>query len=306
MEEMIKKAAEAKGLPAAMVERSAAARAKAEGTTLEAVLREWAGEEAGAEPAAEAEAPAPAAEAPAEEAGEAEETPEAETGPRVEVLGPRSAEVAEGGEEPGATAESEPEPVGATVPTGAPALTGFPRWLAAAFMVIPTIAVLYAMLAPDGPGCGVAGQLEIDPVTGEAVNCDGSDYGEDLVDFFTMGDDLYVARCAACHGATGGGGAGPSFTGGAVLTTFPAGSCSTADGHVAWVAAGSSGWPAPTYGANAKPVGGVGVMPAFGESLTAEELAAVVLYERVNFGGEALADAETDCGLTGDEVTATP
>jgi mono/diheme cytochrome c family protein len=49
-------------------------------------------------------------------------------------------------------------------------------------------------------------------------------------------------------------------------------------------------------------------MPAFGEPvLTEEELAAVVLYERVAFGGEALPDAETGCGLgEEEEVVAAP
>ena len=101
--------------------------------------------------------------------------------------------------------------------------------------------------------------------------------------FFTLGEELYVARCASCHGATGGGGVGPGFAGGSVLVTFPAGSCAAEDGHIAWVTVGTSGWPDPTYGATAKPVGGVGVMPPFGEALTEEELAAVVLYERVAF-----------------------
>ncbi len=45
-------------------------------------------------------------------------------------------------------------------------------------------------------------------------------------------------------------------------------------------------------------------MPPFGEALTEEELAAVVLYERVAFGEEELAEAESDCGLTEEPVTA--
>ena len=56
MDELLQKAAEAMGMPPALAERSAQARAEKEGTTVEAVLREWAGEEAApaAEPAVEA------------------------------------------------------------------------------------------------------------------------------------------------------------------------------------------------------------------------------------------------------------
>jgi hypothetical protein len=79
-----------------------------------------------------------------------------------------------------------------------------------------------------------------------------------------------------------------------LLRTFPAGRCSD---HVEWVRVGSGGWPEATYGATSKPVGGSGaVMPAFG-NLAEEELRAVVLYERVAFGGQDLADALGDCGL---------
>jgi hypothetical protein len=45
-------------------------------------------------------------------------------------------------------------------------------------------------------------------------------------------------------------------------------------------------------------------MPGFEGSLIAEELAQVVLYERVAFGGEDLATAEAECGLMGDAVEA--
>ena len=47
MDELLNKAAEAIGMPPTLAERSAQARAEKEGTTVEAVLREWAGEDAG-------------------------------------------------------------------------------------------------------------------------------------------------------------------------------------------------------------------------------------------------------------------
>ena len=75
MDELLQKAAEAMGMPPSLAERSARARAEKEGTTVEAVLAEWAGEAAAAaettaseptpQPAAEAPAPTPADPAPA-------------------------------------------------------------------------------------------------------------------------------------------------------------------------------------------------------------------------------------------------
>jgi mono/diheme cytochrome c family protein len=127
-------------------------------------------------------------------------------------------------------------------------------------------------------------------VTGVAVNCDGSEFGVEEVNFFTIGESVYTANCAACHGPAGGGGAGPALAGGAVLSTF-----SRCDDHVEWVVLGSAGWPEQTYGDADKPVGGG--MPAFENILSAEELRSAVLYERVAFGGEELAVSESGCGL---------
>jgi hypothetical protein len=38
-------------------------------------------------------------------------------------------------------------------------------------------------------------------------------------------------------------------------------------------------------------------MPSYQDVLTPEQIASVVLYERVQFGGESLEVAEADCGL---------
>jgi mono/diheme cytochrome c family protein len=89
-----------------------------------------------------------------------------------------------------------------------------------------------------------------------------------------LGEEVY-GQCAACHGATGGGVSGPPLTD--VLTTWP-----DWRDHLAWVAVGSQGWPADTYGADDRPKNGG--MPAFASILSEEELAQVVLYERVEFG----------------------
>jgi hypothetical protein len=289
MDELLQTIAGQKGYPADLVQRSAQARANAAGVPVEEILRSWAGEEAPAPSAA----PAPAASeavAPAPPAPEPAEEPAATT-PKVEVLEPAASEA---GAEPEAVApEPEPEP--------APARTGLPRWLAVAFVVVPSIALLYALVSPAGPDCGSSGALAVDPETGVAVNCDGSDYGADASDLFSIGQAVYEANCTACHGAGGGGGVGPAFTNGAVLATFS----SCAD-HIEWVAIGSNGWPDPTYGDNDTPVLGSGVaMPGF-SSLTNDELVAVSLYERVAFGGEDRAAAEESCAAGAEEVLAAP
>lgn len=290
MDELLKQAAAALGYPETMVERSALARAKADGVSVEEVLAAWAGggeivAGAGgdtAEPAAAASDAPEAAPAP----------PEPASGPVVEVL--------EGEAPPDAAVEAEEDeaPDEEEVEEERPrASSGIPRWLAATFVVIPTVAFLYAVFLPNGPGCGDGAQLAVDPVTGLAVGCDGAPYGVDEVDLFAIGEVVY-SRCAACHGADGqGGGNFPVLAGGAVLATFPQDSCGD---HVEWVRLGTAGWPEATYGANATSVGSSGAqMPGFGNALTEEELRSVVLYERVAFGGQAVEAAIADCAPDG-------
>lgn len=296
MDEVVESAAARAGIPAELIERAAAARAAAKGVSKEALLQEWAGGEA-----------APASSAPAAEPAAAETTaaaaePAEPSGPSVEVLEPVAAESS--GNEPVEVEPAEPEP--RRVPTGTGALAGFPGWLAAAFLIVPILALLYAAIAPEGPNCGVSGQLAVSPVTGEAQNCDGTEYGVEVINYFSLGQEIYTSRCEACHGANGGGGAGPALAGGSVLATFPSGQCAGDLGHRQWITLGSAGWPEPTYGALAKPVGGFGApMPAFEGTLSEEEIGAVTLFERVNFGGEPLPDALTDCELGEDaEITA--
>jgi mono/diheme cytochrome c family protein len=289
---MLAAAAEKMGMSESMIKRSAGARAKAAGVDPSVIIAEWAGVEAApasAGPAADAppaEAPAPAAPAPSE--------PAAPSAPDVEVLGgdDESAEVTV----PAMDDDYEPEEV--AVAAGA-----LPRWLAALFVVVPAIAIGYALFFPNGPNCGDAGSLAVDPVTGLAVNCDGSEYGVEEVDLFSLGQEIYNGvGCAACHGANGAGVANfPAFTGGSLLTTFPQDWCIA---QVEWIALGTAGWPEPTYGATEKPVGGSGaVMPGFEGTLSPEEIVAVTLYERVAFGGQDLAAAEADCSGAGDEMT---
>jgi len=91
------------------------------------------------------------------------------------------------------------------------------------------------------------------------------------------------AKCAACHGPTGGGGVGPQLSGGAVLKEFP-----NAADQLDWVMLGSAGFKAAgrqTYGTQNKSVD-AGIMPGWADSLTAEELVAVVRHERETLSGE--------------------
>jgi len=288
MDEQIQRVAEETEVPADLLQRAAKARATAAGTSAEAVVAKWVGEEVGAAAAAPAAAPAPAAPEPVA-------APEPDSSePAVEVLEPVAvapglAETDSGDEEP------EPEPA---------ATGGFPTWLAAAFIIIPGIALFYAMLFPNGPDCGSAGQLAIDPSTGQAVNCDGTEYGSEAFSYFGSGETIYAERCSACHGANGAGGANfPALAGGAVVETF--GSCTD---QVDWIALGTAGYQEAgiaTYGDTEKPVGGAGVpMPGFEGVITEQELVAVTLYERVAFGGEDVAVAEELC--VGEEAVAAP
>jgi mono/diheme cytochrome c family protein len=96
------------------------------------------------------------------------------------------------------------------------------------------------------------------------------------------GGEIYVSSaCAGCHGAGGAGSASvPGFD--AVLETWP-----DFRDHMMWVRVGNADWVAASgeqaYGATDKPSNN-GSMPAH-PSLSDQELAEVVLYERVQLGG---------------------
>jgi len=112
------------------------------------------------------------------------------------------------------------------------------------------------------------------------------------------GQDIYNQQCSGCHGGAGGGGQGRPLSNGDVLLTFP-----DPQDQLAWVNAGSGlvGEGNP-YGDPNRPGGqhvagetAGGVMPAFGGTLTPDEIVAVVRYEREVLSGEtgsALAEGE--------------
>ena len=76
------------------------------------------------------------------------------------------------------------------------------------------------------------------------------------------GATMFGDNCAGCHGGDGSGGIGPRLAGGRVVTVYP----DPAD-QIAVVANGRGG------------------MPAFGERLSEEEIAAVVEYTRTVLAG---------------------
>jgi mono/diheme cytochrome c family protein len=105
-----------------------------------------------------------------------------------------------------------------------------------------------------------------------------------------LGDEVY-AKCSGCHGAAGGGASGPALNEGKVVETFP-----NFSDQLEWVILGSQGFlndGRTTYGAQNKPVEGVGVMPAW-DTLTAQELIAVVRHEREELSGEEFDPAVYD------------
>lgn len=302
-------AAEALGLPESLVQRSAEARAAETGQSVDDILAAWAGGEAApSSGGGDVVADEPAPETEAAEPSEAEEEPAPEpVTPVVDTPEPAAAPAAPSAptrapvpaEVTAAEAAHLPEVV--TVPTaGIKERTNFviPRWLSGLMLVVPLLA-LFALGGSATGACGEATELATDVITGEIVNCDGSEFtgggaGGGTTDFVALGGDLYAGNvtpastCSGCHGANGEGGVGPAL--GGVLTTF--GAC---EDHIEWVTLGSPGFEAEgTYGDTNKPVNGG--MPPHG-SLTEEQVAAVAAFERVRFGGQNPDEALADCGL---------
>jgi mono/diheme cytochrome c family protein len=108
----------------------------------------------------------------------------------------------------------------------------------------------------------------------------------------TLGGVVFTANCAVCHGSNGEGGVGPQLNGGEVLREWP----KLAD-HISWVHTGGAPFVGKTIGALHIPVPGNSVMPAFAGVLTDQQIADVVCYERVAFGGGP--ETPANCPATG-------
>ena len=293
MSELVNKVAEILKAPIDLVQRSAEARAAASGKTVDEVLNSWAGGESIVTSApVEEEKPAeeaPVEEAPVEEEKPAEEAP-VEEAPKETISASVTQKITNSysvvNETMGIKTNSDPF---------------LPKWLNFSFIVIPLFILIGLVSSSNTQECGERGMLNIDRKSQQAVNCDGSPYegrgvaATNTINYVALGQEVYAgaAACAGCHGGGGGGGVGPAFTGGALYTTFP-----TCADHAKWIQLGSAGWQAevgPTYGA--EDTVSIGGMPGFQGKLTEDEIYAVVVFERVVFGGGNTEEVLIDCGL---------
>jgi hypothetical protein len=295
MSDLVNKVAELLNAPVDLVQRSAEARAAASGTTVDAVLSSWAGGESVA-------SAAPAAEAPKEEAPVEEEVVE-EAPVEEEVMeeAPVEEKVLAGTSSAVFKVSKPVSYVNETMDIKTNADAKLPRWLNVSFIVIPVFILIGLISASNTQECGERGILDIDRKSQQSVNCDGSPFegkgvaATNTINYVALGQQVYSggAACAGCHGAGGGGGVGPAFTGGALYTTFP-----TCADHTKWIQLGSANWQSevgPTYGA--EDTVSIGGMPGFQGKLTEDELYAVVVFERVVFGGGDTEEVLADCGL---------
>ena len=306
MSELVNKVAEILNAPVDLVQRSAEARAAASGVSVDDVLSSWAGGESVEASAPKEEVPveeAPVAEAPKEEAPVEESPVEApkEEAPVEEVS--VAAAVTQ-------KITKSYSVINETMGIKTNSDTLLPKWLNFSFIIIPLFILVGLISSSNTQECGERGMLNIDRKSQQAVNCDGSPYegrgvaSTNTINYIALGQEVYAgaAACAGCHGGGGGGGVGPAFTGGALYTTFP-----TCADHAKWIQLGSAGWQAevgPTYGA--EDTVSIGGMPGFQGKLTEDELYAVVVFERVVFGGGNTEEVLIDCGLLEteeDEVT---
>ena len=295
MSDLVNKVAELLNAPVDLVQRSAEARAAASGTTVDAVLSSWAGGES-------VTSAAPAAEAPKEETPVEEEVVE-ETPVEEEVVEetPVEEKVLAGTSNAVYKVSKPVSYVNETMDIKTNADAKLPRGLNVSFVVIPVFILIGLISASNTQECGERGILDIDRKSQQSVNCDGSPFegkgvaATNTINYVALGQQVYSggAACAGCHGAGGGGGVGPAFTGGALYTTFP-----TCADHTKWIQLGSANWQSevgPTYGA--EDTVSIGGMPGFQGKLTEDELYAVVVFERVVFGGGNTEEVLADCGL---------
>ena len=303
MSDLVNKVAELLNAPVDLVQRSAEARAAASGTTVDAVLSSWAGGESVA-------SAAPAAEAPKEEAPVEEEViEEAPVEEEVVEEAPAEEKILVGATSAVRKVSKQVSFVNETMDIKTNAESKLPRWLNVSFIVIPVFILIGLISSSNTQECGERGILDIDRKSQQSVNCDGSPFegkgvsATNTINYVALGQQVYSggAACAGCHGAGGGGGVGPAFTGGALYTTFP-----TCADHTKWIQLGSANWQSevgPTYGA--EDTVSIGGMPGFQGKLTEDELYAVVVFERVVFGGGNTEEVLADCGLleSDEEVT---
>ena len=165
-----------------------------------------------------------------------------------------STEVATTAEAPVPAVMEEPAPTYIAPPRG-PHKTRVPYWVMPVLIAIPLWAFLY-------PAAFTSHKQAV------------------VTDPLVLGQQIYTsAGCAGCHGATGGGGVGPALHGGQAKLTFP-----NIQDQLNWVKNGSQSLaPGTKYGDPNRPGGqreAKGDMPAFGSTLSPQQIQDVVLYER--------------------------
>lgn len=161
-----------------------------------------------------------------------------------------------------------------------------PFWAASVLALLPLWAFIYIFAVRPAP-------------TGET-------------DPLVIGEEVYVANCQSCHQADGSGvttgGSGQQLNDGHAIQTFK-----DPLGMVHWLAFGATGGARDdgTYGDLDRPGGPMevgtlgGVMPNFDTTLSHEELAAVTIFIREEFGGD-LYDPEAEQGFTVEGFEADP
>jgi len=98
------------------------------------------------------------------------------------------------------------------------------------------------------------------------------------------------APCGACHGGSGQGAGAPQLSDGHVEATWP-----DFRDQLMWVKLGAEGWPGDTYGAeHISKDANSGVMPGYAGSLSEQEIAQVVLYERRELSDDVPPEGEED------------
>ena len=187
--------------------------------------------------------PEPSGEAPAAEPSAASPATVAPAGAPAPVEAPGPPAVVE---------EAPPVPVPAYLtPEGARGR--IPVWVMPVLAILPFWGILYVGAFGD--------RTHEEALTGAA-----------------LGAQVYRAQgCSSCHGASGEGGVGPKLSGGEAALTFP-----EEPDHAEWIKTGSAPFRGQPYGAEDREGGqriATGGMPGF-PSLSEEEIAAVVLYER--------------------------
>lgn len=217
-------------------------------------------------------------EAPAE--GGADAAPVAPS----DAVAPAAAAKAPKQQAPLPTLDAEPAPAVPEIAVVAAARSRkrVPFWAAPVLALLPLWAFIY-VFAVQPPPAG-----ENDPLV--------------------IGKEVY-SLCQGCHGPSGEGGAGQKLNEGDVLKTFK-----DPLEQVHWIAFGAEGGGARddgTYGDLDRPGGPRNIdtlsnkMAAYGSTLSPEELAAVTIYIRTEFGGDTY-DPEKEQGFTVDAFEADP